>query len=138
MQKSQIRQIAGGVMLIGGVLFASYSWATTISEFPPLIKDWRLGVGVGLFLFFIGCLIIIYELYGNFLWYETDITLSSYGKDISTNESFDKLAILEVYNNEELPIKCFATLEIADDVHINEADVPSIIPLIPSVKKVGE
>lgn len=136
MRKSHIKNIIWLFLMLIGMLLSGYSWATTVSELPPIFVDSRYGIGFGIALFFIGTLIFVYRLFGNFLWHEPDVILSSYEKNISTDESFYKSAILEVHNDEEIPItRCFATLEVADDVHINNANVPSTIPLIPSVKK---
>lgn len=81
-------------------------------------------------------LVLIIKLYGNFLWSEPDIELISYPKNAYANDVFFKSAILEVYNREELPItNCFATLEFANDISVDENNHVSVIPLIPSFTK---
>ena len=96
MRKSHIKNIIWLFLMLIGMLLSGYSWATTVSELPPIFVDSRYGIGFGIALFFIGTLIFVYRLFGNFLWYEPDVILSSYEKNISTDESFYKSAILEV------------------------------------------
>lgn len=135
MRKSQNKQIAGILVMLGGVLFSGYSLATSVSDVPTIFTDYRYGVGLGIFMFFVGVLILIYRLYGNFLWYEPDVELFSDSKDFFPPEYFYKTAILEIKNNEELPItKCFATIELAEDIHIDDKNSPVIFPLIPFLK----
>ena len=107
-------------LLIGGAMLASYSWVTTFADVPPIIKDWRLGVGLGLFLLFIGVGWTILDLYRKYVWWaEPDVTLMPYKKD--STDFFGEataFALLRVTNNEEIAITdCYATLEQATNLY---------------------
>lgn len=102
-------------MLLGFII-AGYSWATTISDIKPIINDWRIGIGIGILIFFLSTLFFILRLFGNFTWSEPEIVLTPKVYDDHSDGSFYQNARLNVYNNEQIEITdCFATLIDASD-----------------------
>lgn len=109
-------EIFGAIGMLLGFLIAGYSWATTVSDIQPIIGDWRIGVGIGILIFFLSALFFILRLFGNFIWAEPEITLSPKVYDDYSDSSFYQNARLNVYNNEQIEITdCFATLIYATD-----------------------
>src|SRR5688572_9596276 len=108
--KKRVWDIIGAIGIIVGILLTSYSWATTFSDAAPLI-EWRLGVGLGILIFFVSALVFIYKLYGNYAWEDPEITLTAKTNDDDSDHVFYINARLNVYNHEQTPItECYATL----------------------------
>lgn len=135
MQKHHIWQIFGAIGILIGFLVTGYSWATTVSDIPPIVSDSRLGVGFGLLITFLSMLVFVYKLYGNFLWSEPEINVipAERGEDEYKDGEFYKIARLEIFNNEEMEItKCYAILECADDIYSSNGKAIKL-SLIPSL-----
>jgi hypothetical protein len=57
-----IREITGIFAMIGGIAFSAYSFATLFGYMPPIIKDWRVTLTLGVGLFIIGVLFYLLKL----------------------------------------------------------------------------
>ncbi len=109
----QILVIAGGALLTG------YSWSTTISDLPPLIQDWRVGIGLGIVIAFVGGGWMIYDLFRNYVWWAEPVINLSTERDSKYMQGRSvEVAYLNVYNSEEKEITdCYATLEVATNLY---------------------
>jgi hypothetical protein len=57
-----IREITGFFAMIGGIALSAYSFATLFGYMPPIIKDWRVTLALGVGLFIIGVLFYLLRL----------------------------------------------------------------------------
>ncbi len=122
--------------IIGGGILTAYSWVSTFFDLPPIIQDWRWGLGLGIILLVGGMGWKNIDLYRRYVWWsEPEILISPEPIDKYIDGNFYKSAQLKIFNKEELEItKCFATLKFTDDITISQEKV-TIIPLIPSLTK---
>lgn len=135
MQKSRIWDIVGAIGMISGFAVAGYSWATTVSDLPPIVNDWLVGFGIGFVIFCLSSVLFIYKLYGAFVWAEPDVEITHLKKE-AYSHAFYWIAQLEIRNKEEIEItNCYATVEEAKDVYGVEIDGDNVkwksSPLIP-------
>ena len=117
-KKRRIAEAIRIAMLIAGLAISSLSMVSTFGVSIPFIRDWRVGLVVGLAMFFISTLLYILELQGKYLWSEPEIILSPRrDSDYIYGRSVD-VARLTVYNDEETEItNCYATLELATNLY---------------------
>jgi hypothetical protein len=105
--------------VVAGAALTAYSWVSTFFNLPPIIKDWRWGLGVGLFLFFAGTLWYITDLIRKYVWWaEPKIVFSPKRDNIHKNQKYADSANLIVRNDEKIAITdCFATLVMATNLY---------------------
>lgn len=100
--------------VVGGFLTA-YTWVSTFYDLPPLIQDWRWGLGLGIVLLLGGLGWTLADVYRRYVWWaEPELTLTTNVSDDFADGSLYRNARLSVSNNEETEIaECYATLEYA-------------------------
>lgn len=114
MRKSRrfFQQVGGAITAFLGVALGGYSWATTISDLPPLIGSWQWGIGIGFFLVVAGLFVFTWRLIGDYLWTEPEIKLLPNVEEKQVGDRYLKNAVLVMNNSEELSVtECYATLE---------------------------
>lgn len=126
--------ILQSVSIVGGFVLTAYSWVSTFFDLPSIIKDWRWGLGLGIILFFGGTVWKVVGLYRRYVWWsEPELLISPEPIDRYIDGNFYKSAQLKIFNKEELEItKCFATIEIIDDIAVSQEKATKI-PLVPSL-----
>ena len=90
----------------------AYNWVSTLYELPALIKDWRWGLGLGLFLFIAGTTWVVIDLYRKYVWWaEPTIKLQPVVEDEVISNGSIRNICLRVINDEETEITyCYATV----------------------------
>lgn len=120
------------LFVVGGSILTTYSLVTTFVNIPPIIQDWRIGVGFGLLGFFIGMSWIVFDLYRRYVWgSEPDIEITTH------REHFDvqgyTAAWLNIKNMEQMDItSCYARLMSADVIYYVDG-IERKNPVIPSL-----
>ncbi len=98
------------------VILMVYNWMATLVELPPIIKDWRWGLGVGLLLFIGGIGWVIYDIFANYVWWpKPDIRLTPKIISESLPYHYAEIFCLIVENKEEIELtNCFATINVTN------------------------
>lgn len=120
------------LFIIAGWIMSAVSYVSLFSDVKIFDVDWRIALGIGLFVAFVGTIFTILDLYKTYVWSENPtIHLVADAPVYISNDAREYHSfILSVFNDENLDIsECFATLEYAADIYVMQDYETKIVSL---------
>lgn len=117
--KNKLLSFFKALSIIGGIFMMIISNVVNFYELPFMIDDWRIALGIGLFLFIFGTLWILYDLYRKYVWWsKPKVSLEILRKEVfEVDKSPFVMAQIKVENKEEREISdCYATIESITEI----------------------